>query len=396
MKKLLFYMPDNPLKKNAGNKIRALSMLHYFQSRGFKVHFVSEHYWGNWTIGDLIEFQESGLADKITVIKRKPAKNNLLNYFFAYKLPEFFRSNKWGFFPSDFIDMVTLKAKHAFNKILKDDSFDYVVINYATWSSFIEKSRLLKGAKTVLDTHDFLTAQNKSKIDIGASFKEEMRRLSLFDLVLSISVEEQYIFSQFARTTVKLAPMIVEDPGKTVTYYKDRKFDLIYVASKNPHNVASFHWFMEEIYPLLPQSISICIVGEITEFVNNDLNNITSVSYADDLSYYYTRSKVAICPMLTGTGVKIKVVEAISYGLPVVCNIRGVDGLSNKSANGCLVTDLPSEFATNIKNLLTDVTLYNQQSEMARKTFRLNYEKEHCYEQLDILFGLNHPANSGK
>lgn len=63
MKKVLFFMPDNPLKKNAGNRTRALSMLSYFKSRNFEIDFVSEYYTGRWDETDIKAFEQSGLAD---------------------------------------------------------------------------------------------------------------------------------------------------------------------------------------------------------------------------------------------------------------------------------------------------------------------------------------------
>lgn len=377
-------MPDNPLKKNAGNKIRALSFLHYFKSRGFQIHFVSEYFWGNWTEQDIIEFENSGLAFKTSVLKRKASKKNLLFYFIAYKLPEFFR----GLLHHSFPDLATYRLKSAFNNILKQDQFDYVFVNYASWAGLIERNPLLKGAKTIIDTHDFLTAQNQHKFNIGKSLNEEIRRLSLFDRVLAISAEEQYIFDQFCKSQVTLAPMMIEKPSNIFIPFQEKKIDLIYVASKNPHNVTSFKWFIEEVYPLLPQSISVCIIGQISAYINGSYPNITTIPFAEDLGDYYQQAKVAVCPMLSGTGVKIKVIEALSYHLPVVCNSRGVDGLLNKSNNGCLVSDTPEGFSSYILALLNDVKTYEEQSLLAKYTFESGYEQETCYKKLDELFKL--------
>ena len=57
---------------------------------------------------------------------------------------------------------------------------------------------------------------------------------------------------------------------------------------------------------------------------------------------------------------KIKVVEAMAKGLPVVCNERGVDGLPDKTKSGCLVTDDKYEFADYIMKLLIDTQYYRE------------------------------------
>ncbi|MCX2495844.1 glycosyltransferase [Pedobacter sp. PF22-3] len=385
MKKVLFFMPDNPLKKNAGNRTRALSMLGYFRSRNFEIDFVSEYYTGKWDEDDIKAFEQSGLADNTYVIKKKPAKKNILYYLLFYKLPNFFYQNKAWFFPLQFPELVTLRFKRAFKKILKKNNYDYIMINYASWATLVADNPYTKNAIKVIDTHDFITAQLQRKVNIGQSFKEEIRRISLFDIALAISVEEQYIFSQFCKSKVVLAPMMLDRP-EILHSVKGRTFDLIYVASDNIHNQKSASWFFKEVYPLLPAHVQICIIGQINEHLSIKAPNITSVNFVEDLSAYYLNAKVALCPMLTGTGTKIKVIEALSYGIPVVCNTRGIDGLIDKTNNGCLVSDDAIEFKNNIMQLLTDASAYRKQAENALATFNLNYEKESCYRKLDTVF----------
>ncbi|WP_316826669.1 glycosyltransferase [Pedobacter miscanthi] len=385
MKKVLFFMPDNPLKKNAGNRTRALSMLSYFKSRNFEIDFVSEYFTGRWSETDIEAFEQSGLANNTYVIKKKPSKKNIVYYLLFYKLPNFFYQNKAWFFPLQFPELVTMRFKRAFNKILKNNDYDYIFINYASWATLVDNNYLTEKSIKVLDTHDFITAQLQKKVNIGQSFKEEIRRISLFDIALAISVEEQYIFSQFSKNRVALAPMMLDKPEKNRSL-EEKPFDLIYVASDNIHNQKSANWFFNLVYPLLPTNIQICIIGQINEHLSIKAPNIIAVNFAEDLSPYYQKAKVALCPMLTGTGTKIKVVEALSYGLPIVCNTRGIDGLINKTNNGCLVSDDPPEFADNIMSLLTNESEYKKQAENALAAFNTNYEKEHCYKNLDQLF----------
>ncbi|WP_431293142.1 glycosyltransferase [Pedobacter sp. P26] len=360
-------------------------MLSYFKSRNFEIDFVSEYFTGRWNETDIKAFEQSDLANNTYVIKKKPSKKNILYYLLFYKLPNFFYQNKAWFFPLQFPELVTLRFKRAFKKILKNNDYDYIFINYASWATLVEHNPLTGKAITVIDTHDFTTAQYQIKNDIGQSFKEEIRRISLFDIALAISVEEQYVFSQFCKTKVVLAPMMLDQPENFHTV-KEKSFDLIYVASDNIHNQKAASWFFSHVYPLLPTSVQICIIGQINEHLSIKAPNIVSVNFAEDLSTYYQNAKVALCPMLTGTGTKIKVVEALSYGLPIVCNTRGIDGLINKTDNGCLVSDDHIEFGHNIMKLLTDEAEYKKQAENALNAFNMNYEKERCYEHLDTVF----------
>lgn len=243
----------------------------------------------------------------------------------------------------------------------------------------------VKKAKLCIDTHDFLTSQfqDLKGFNLGKYFQKEMEILANFDKIFVISPEENYLFSQFVKKEVITLSHIIEN--KLSKNLDDKKYDLIYVASNNSHNIAGANWFFKEVYPLLNKEINILIIGKICSHFP-DLENVTKLLFVDDLDEYYSTSKVAICPMLTGTGLKIKVIEALSFGLPVVCNYRGVDGLSNKNNNGCLVTNDPEEFANYIELLTTNSEFYSEISNYGKKYFLQNNDKEIGYKKIDIIF----------
>ena len=90
--------------------------------------------------------------------------------------------------------------------------------------------------------------------------------------------------------------------------------------------------------------------------------------------------------MLSGTGLKIKVAEALSFGLPIVCNERGIDGLLNKTKNGCLVTNKEVEFAENITKLLENSDYYTEISNEAKAFFNETLNSNVVNKNLDSVF----------
>ncbi len=76
----------------------------------------------------------------------------------------------------------------------------------------------------------------------------------------------------------------------------------------------------------------------------------------------------------------------MTYGLPVVCNSRGVDGLPNKTDNGCMVADDEQAFCDSIVMLLNDAAVYKQQRERALYTFNTNFSRQAVYSILDSIF----------
>lgn len=353
-------MPDNPIREKAGNTTRLRQMLNYLNdNNAVDLTFVSLKDWGMWREEDVQNFKEQYKNINLKLVEKK-YKKNWFTYFLLYKIPYLFKANS--------IDISSFILRKKFAEVANSEKFDFLVISYASWAKIIDK---VKGSPyLIIDTHDFLTAQNSHKKNkIGQLFQDEMNILRQFDEIWTYSVEEKYIFEQFTNRKVTLIP--VSFPLQ-FTSQASKKYDVIYVASDNPHNILGINWFLKEVLPLL-NGIRIEIIGKIGSAIGDDYPNVNRHGIVDDLDEFYQNAKIAICPMLSGTGIKIKVIEALSYGIPVVTNRRGVDGLTNKNENGCLVSDDPKIFAENILNLLRDDVLYHEVKNTAISYFEKNH-----------------------
>lgn len=376
--RILYFYPENPTVLNQGNNARAFALLQYFKFKRFKIDYVGI---GSKTFShhDLKLMMDENLIENGFLLKRDKRFSKTLSYLFTYAIP-----NKLKGRIRDF-DRTRFGHREQFLKILKNNHYDYIIISYAYWAELIRKNKSLKNAKLILDTHDFLTSQfqNQKKFDIGKYFNKEISLLNLFEKVWVISSDENYVFSQFLKSEVITIPHTLTANFEANEIQK--KYDLVYVASSNEHNIKSAKWFFEEVYPRLNTNLSICVVGKINDYIS-DFSNVTKIHFAENLNQIYSESKIAICPMLTGTGLKIKVVEALSFGLPIVCNTRGIDGLLNKTNNGCLVTDDATTFASYVEQLITDEGFYNQQQNLSKKFFENFLSIESVYAKLDSVF----------
>ena len=322
--------------------------------------------------------KNANLIENGFLLKRDKRISKTFSYLFTYAIP-----NKLKGRIRDF-DRTRFGHKEQFLKILKDNQYDYIIISYAYWAELIRENKYLKNAKLIIDTHDFLTSQfqNQKRFNLGKYFNKEIELLNLFQKVWVISSDENYVFSQFVSSEVITIPHALQAKFQLNSA---KKYDLVYVASSNEHNVKSVKWFFEEVYPKLNHNLSICVVGKINDHIP-ELPNVTKMHFVEDLNRVYSESRVAICPMLSGSGLKIKVVEALSFGLPVVCNPRGIDGLINKTNNGCLVTEDATTFSKYIEQLLTDKSFYQQQQTLSENFFVNYLSVESVYLELDKVF----------
>lgn len=369
--KVLYFFPGNPLVRSQGNHVRAYTLLQYFKAKNITLDLVAEAD-KHFTEQDVEGLKSEKLVNQVHFLPKH--KKGGLSYFLKVSIPKLFSK-----IPKPF-DRRQLNQQQAFNKVLQNNTYDKIIVSYSCWVPLVLDNSYLKRATTIVDTHDFLTSQFKSRKDfkLGEFFEGEMKLLNSVDQVWAISVEEKYLFEQFIKTPVHLVPHLttseIQSTAKTI--------DVLYVASENEHNIAAAQWFFNKVYPLLETNISITVVGKINKHIK-DYPNVNKINYVEDLSATYNASKVVICPMLSGTGLKIKVVEALSFNLPVVCNTRGVDGLINKVDNGCLVTDNATKFAAYIMQLLNDSSFYEANKQKANLFYEEYLSEKAVYSTLD-------------
>ncbi|AZB11817.1 glycosyltransferase [Chryseobacterium sp. G0162] len=366
-------MPDNPMSGKAGNTTRLNYMLSYFnENRDLDVTFVSLRDWGMWKKEEETLFYEKFPNIQLHLLDKK-YKKSFIKYLFLYKIPYLFKKNS--------IDTTSYILRKEFSDIIKKSTFDFAIISYATWGRLINE--LSDSTYTIIDTHDFITAQSRHKCTIGKLFQDEISILKQYDNIWTYSVEEEYIFDQFTNKKVTLMP--VSFPENLSEKKTEFKYDILYVASDNPHNIKGIQWFLKEVLPLL-NNVKVHIIGKIGKAIAEDYPNVIKYGIVDDLQEFYNHARVAICPMLSGTGVKIKVLEALSYGLPVVTNRRGVDGLINKKNNGCLVSQNPVEFSKAIHQLMNDHVFYENVKMQGICYFKENHNPKIEKEILDSIF----------
>lgn len=385
-------MPEPAMRRNHGNRTHAYQMLEYFHSRSdlIDLDYMAPKEWEQWNEEDEKAFQTIFPKVELLLVNRKASKDNKVRYFFKSKLPNIIRKNKHPYKRRLIDDYSTYTMQQDFNLVLTQRKYDVIIISYVTWARLIENNPLVNGARLIVDTHDFMTGQFKGRegFQLGPVFEREMQLLSLFDETWSQSYDEQYLFSQFVPAKHRVVPIMYSGNHHNIAgRYKKAKYDLIYVASGNPNNQNSSKWFFDNVYPLLSKGLKICLVGQICEH-SPDLPNVVKNHFVPDLSEVYTLAKVAICPMLEGTGVKVKVVEAMSFGLPTVCTLRGLDGLPGKVGNGCLLANNADEFAAHIDKLLSDEEFYLKTSGDGVNMFKNFFDKRTCYQYLDEIFDI--------
>lgn len=124
-------------------------------------------------------------------------------------------------------------------------------------------------------------------------------------------------------------------------------------------NVAALRHLRDEVLPLLRADgldLHVDVIGHAPEGTTQEFprESFTFLGYVDDLREALSGHRMFLSPVLSGTGVKTKVLDGMSVGLPVVATSLGVAGVPVTDGSDALVGDSPREFAAHVRALHDD------------------------------------------
>jgi glycosyltransferase involved in cell wall biosynthesis len=95
-------------------------------------------------------------------------------------------------------------------------------------------------------------------------------------------------------------------------------------------------------------------------------DNIDPVGFVSDLADAYDRHRVFVAPLLSGAGIKGKVLSALARGTPAVVSPVAAEGIGLRHGHDCMIATTPAEWVSAIEALYQDAKLWQAVSDNAR------------------------------
>ena len=196
--------------------------------------------------------------------------------------------------------------------------------------------------------------------------------------MITVSAED----SRFAREVYKLDNVLSDvPPGVDTEFFKPPAAPpptaprLAFLGSMDwLPNIEGVRWFVRNVYPAVKSAAPearLRIIGrkpgaEIRSLADED-SSIEVTGTVDDVRPWLADASAMITPLLSGGGTRIKILEAMAFGTPVLSTTVGAEGLPFENGKHLLLADEPETFAAKCVELIRSAALREQIAIAARK-----------------------------
>jgi glycosyltransferase involved in cell wall biosynthesis len=193
------------------------------------------------------------------------------------------------------------------------------------------------------------------KLDCQKMKSYELHYLKQYSAVLVRTMVDQKILAGFLPQQrfevippwVELGDTVPEEPSM------NEQNLIFYGAMWRKVNSGGAVYFIEQVWPFIrgkKPEIKLYVVGSNPPKKLRKLANdhIIVTGFVDNVAEYYKKCPVAVVPLLAGSGIKVKVIQALSYGKPVVTTSVGAEGIPASESDGVFIKDEPEKMAQTI------------------------------------------------
>ncbi|MCI0557550.1 MAG: glycosyltransferase family 4 protein, partial [Nitrososphaera sp.] len=212
----------------------------------------------------------------------------------------------------------------------------------------------------------------------------ELAVMRKVDLVLSYNeVEHSVIISHnLDSTKVAKAPWVVALP-ETVPVYSQRK-DIAFLGGfGHPPNKEAVEFFVREVMPLLKQQLpDVCFLVYGSDIpkelfdVEKDDDRVLVKGWVADVAEVYDTCRIFVAPLLSGAGLKGKVVDALAHGVPTILSPVAAEGIGLRDGLETRIVREPKEWVDAIVDLYKSEKTWSAMSAAARQFAKTEYGAE--------------------
>lgn len=268
--------------------------------------------------------------------------------------------------------------------------------------------------KLVLDQHNavFMIPQRLAESDANWIKRQllnletqklaqwEVATCTQFDEVVWVTQEDYAAVQHQAEQQGKSAPNSAIIPicgdlaDKKVVQQKGGRRRVTFVGGLHyPPNAQGILWFATNVFPqVLVQApdIVLTVIGKQPPEALHTLNipqaNLDVTGFVQELEPYLAETAVFVVPLQAGGGMRVKILDAWAWGLPIVSTTIGAEGIHHTADQNILIADSPETFAQATLRLLQEPQLGERMAQAGRAWVHQHYNWQSAYTAWDKIY----------
>lgn len=251
---------------------------------------------------------------------------------------------------------------HALKQIRKlANNYDYL---YFDFSQIFIYSLFVKHSHKIKMCHDVIS-QKYARTPFAPFYRwwvqlSEKMLINKNDTVLCFSEKDKKLLDKLCKCNSFALSFYIDN--KIILQNKDfvscKNYFVFYGAWNRRENLDGLLWFIHNVYPLCIKSIEFKVIGselpiEVQKIIK-DSSTIEYLGFVENPYILISAAKALIAPLFTGAGVKVKVIESLALGVPVIGTDVAFEGINNFCVDGINVLQRVctfSEFAKAVNYL---------------------------------------------
>lgn len=285
--------------------------------------------------------------------------------------------------------------------------YDYIHLEELDAFYAVERLLPMLKGKLVLDAHnvDFIRFSDSYKqyslinkiadiVYLPIFKKMEVSALRKVTHILACSEEDKRIFSKFVnKEKITVIPNGVDTSFFRPNYKNYTPKTIIFMGLLSyPPNEDALTFYISSVHKQVLRKFSdyrLLIIGKgLTAKIKRLIDKSENISYqgfVSDVREYIGKSEVCICPIKQGSGTRLKILEYMAMGKPVVSTTKGCEGLEVQKDNNILIADTAQEFAESIITLLSNSHKAKEIGLNGRKLVVEKYDWEKIGKKLEYI-----------
>lgn len=302
------------------------------------------------------------------------------------------------------------------NRLLREETFDYALADQLTMTQFLLNGKRGGKPRIIFDAHNAVwTIVERMKNSVPWFLKPlthtEAKRVKRyegfltreFDHTLAVTeVDRRYLLEAVLKVDrsavaacaekIKVIPISIDTQLLQPIQRNSGCKNILTLGTLHyPPNADGIRWFIQEVFPRIrredPQ-VNLVIVGknpprDFIQFAAENPQNVKVTGYVPDLKPYLEDAALLAIPVRAGSGMRVRILEALAEGMPVVTTTIGLEGIEAAPGEDVLVADTPTDFAEAVLNLLRDTALQNKLARNSRRLAEAQYDWRVVLKKLD-------------